>query len=263
MTVLLAAGPPVPGSGAGGPALVAVAHGSRDPRSAATVRALAGQVRALRPDLDVREAFLDLSEPALPAVLDEVAAAGHRHAVVVPLLLGRAFHARVDLPGLVAAARRRHPGLELSVAEVLGADRALLDAATDRLAEVTGPGPDPGLGVVLAATGTRHAEANAVVHRLAAGLAARRGWRGCHAAFATCAPSVDEALARLRAEGAERLAVASWFLAPGLLPERVRAAALAAEPDVRIAGPLGAHPGVARVVLHRYRTAAAALPTAA
>ena len=33
------------------PALVALAHGSRDPRSAATVTALVNEVKALRPDL--------------------------------------------------------------------------------------------------------------------------------------------------------------------------------------------------------------------
>ena len=35
------------------PALVALAHGSRDRRSAATIKALVGEVRAMRPDLKV------------------------------------------------------------------------------------------------------------------------------------------------------------------------------------------------------------------
>ena len=42
------------------PPLVAVAHGSRDPRSAATISALVEVVRARNPELDVRAAFLDL-----------------------------------------------------------------------------------------------------------------------------------------------------------------------------------------------------------
>ncbi len=37
--------------------LVAVAHGSRDPRSAAAIHALMDEVRRQRPDLDVRTAF--------------------------------------------------------------------------------------------------------------------------------------------------------------------------------------------------------------
>ena len=77
-------------------ALVAVAHGSRDPRSAAVVHQLLDVVRALAPSLDVRGSFLDLSVPLLGDVLRGVHADGHRSAVVVPLLLGKAFHARVD-----------------------------------------------------------------------------------------------------------------------------------------------------------------------
>jgi sirohydrochlorin ferrochelatase len=43
------------------PALVALAHGSRDPRSAQTIKALVAEVRAMRPDLRVEPAFLELS----------------------------------------------------------------------------------------------------------------------------------------------------------------------------------------------------------
>ncbi|HEY2207079.1 MAG TPA: sirohydrochlorin chelatase [Pseudonocardia sp.] len=249
------------------PALVAVAHGSRDPRSAATVAALVGEVRRQRPELNVRLAFLDLSTPRLPDVLAGVAGDGHRRAVVVPLLLGTAFHARVDLPGAVVRAAHRHPELSLTVAEVLGGhvpggEPRLVDAALRRLGEVAAP-DDPGLGVVLAATGSSHPSANAAVARLADGLARRHPWAGASAAFATAvSPSVGEAVGRLRAAGAERIAVAGWFLAPGLLPSRVTAAALAADPDARVARPLGADPSVAAVVLDRYRAAADAATAA-
>ena len=42
----------------GNPALVAVAHGSRDPRSAATVAALVDEVRRQRPELDATLCWL-------------------------------------------------------------------------------------------------------------------------------------------------------------------------------------------------------------
>jgi sirohydrochlorin ferrochelatase len=269
------------------PALVAVAHGSRDPRSAATVAALVDEVRRQRPELDVRLSFLDLSTPRLPDVLAAVAADGHSEAVVVPLLLGNAFHAKVDLPGAVARAARRHPMLRLTVSGVLGggsggsggsgadggcllgsgcgqapggAEPRLVDAALRRLAEVAGPLDDPDLGVVLAATGSSHASANAAVHRLAASWAREHPWRaGCVPAFATAlSPTVGEAVERLRAAGAGRIAVAGWFLAPGLLPRRVGRAALAMDPAIRVAAPLGPDPAVAEVVLDRYLSAATA-----
>jgi sirohydrochlorin ferrochelatase len=239
------------------PALVAVAHGSRDPRSTATISGLVDEVRRVRPELDVRLSFLDLSSPRLPDVLAAVAAE-HRHVVVVPLLLGNAFHARVDLPGAVARAARRHPWLRLTIAGVLGGDLRLADVALRRLAEVAGPLNAPDLGVVLAATGSSHAIANAGIERLASTWAKRHRWHGGLAAFATAvSPSVPEAIHRLRAQKAERIAVAGWFLAPGLLSHRVTQAALATDPTVRIAAPLGADVSVAEVIVDRYLAACA------
>ncbi len=42
------------------PALVALAHGSRDPRSSQTITALTDHVRSMRPDLRIEPAFLEL-----------------------------------------------------------------------------------------------------------------------------------------------------------------------------------------------------------
>jgi sirohydrochlorin ferrochelatase len=94
------------------------------------------------------------------------------------------------------------------------------------------------------------------VARLAARWAAAHPWRGAVAAFATAvSPTVPEAVGRLRAAGAERIAVANWFLAPGLLPTRVARAALATVPDALSAAPLGADASVAEVILDRYAAA--------
>ncbi|MEJ3652653.1 sirohydrochlorin chelatase [Actinomycetes bacterium KLBMP 9759] len=241
-------------------ALVAVAHGSRDPRSAATVAALVDEVRRQRPDLDVRLSFLDLSAPRLPDVLAGVDADGHRCAVVVPLLLGNAFHARVDVPGEVHRAASRHPQLQIATADVLGGDQRVEAAALDRLAAVAGPLHDPGLGVVLAAIGSSDVAANRAVSRVAARWARRFGWSGGVAAFATTVePTVPAAVEQLRTGGAERIAVAQWILAPGLLPDRVERSARTAAPDALIASALGPHPDLAALVVDRYADAAAEL----
>ncbi|MGK8489428.1 sirohydrochlorin chelatase [Nocardia asiatica] len=234
------------------PALIAVAHGSRDPRSAATVAEVVGAVAAARPDLDVRTAFLDLTAPSVEQVVDAVAADGHTHAVVTPLLLGSAFHARVDLPGLLAAARARRPGLRLTQADVLGADAGLIGALRDRvLAASAGRAPaDRRVGVAVAAVGSSSAAANARTAEVATRLAARTGW--CtEICFATTEPSLSVAISRLRARGADHVLVAPWFLAPGLLTDRLAHAA----PEAIHADVLGAHPALTEVVLDRYHAA--------
>ena len=47
------------------PVLLVIAHGSRDPRHAATVQALVRRVRAMRPGLRVETGFLDFNVPAV------------------------------------------------------------------------------------------------------------------------------------------------------------------------------------------------------
>lgn len=239
------------------PPLVAVAHGSRDPRSAATIRALTEQARTLAPGLEVRTAFLDLSEPNVTGVLADLHACGHRHVVTVPLLLGTAYHARVDLPALTDEVARDRPGLLVTTGDVLGLDPTLEAVARQRLCEAGADPGNPELGVVLAAVGSSHPPANDAVRALA------RRWRRDPAvaanvapAFATATtPDVPAAAARLRARGARRLAVAPWFLAAGLLLDRVGELATQADPAVRIAAPLGADRRVAEVLLRRYAAA--------
>jgi sirohydrochlorin ferrochelatase len=237
------------------PPLIAVAHGSRDPRSAATVHALLDVVRAMAPDVDVRAAFLDLSAPRLPDVLAAVHAEGHDEVVVVPLLLGRAYHARVDIPGAVAAAATRHPRLRLTVADVLGPDHRLESAAFRRLLAAGADPADDRLGVVLAAAGSSHEPANALVRLVARGWARGTRWHAVAAFAAAADPGMSAAIKRLRARGARRIAVGSWFLAPGRLPDRVARDALTLDPGAVVAAPLGADPDVADVVLSRYAAA--------
>ena len=226
------------------PVLVAVAHGSRDPRSAATISSLVDRVRWLRPDLDVRLAFLDLCAPRLETVLTTVS-----HAVVVPLLLGRAFHADVDVPGAVARAVATLPELDVTVADVLGPDARLESVALRRLAEVGVSPADSGFGVVLAAAGSQRAPSNAAVAAVAHRLAQHTRWQVVPAFACAARPTVSDAVATLQEHGADRVAVASWFLAPGLLPDKV---VRQAGDTALLAAPLGADAAIAGLIVHRY-----------
>lgn len=239
-------------------ALIAVAHGSRDPRSADTVAAVVDGIRRRRPDLDVRTAFLDLTDPGVDHVVARLAEDGVGSAVVVPLLLGSAFHARVDLPALLDAARRRHPDLTLVQAEVLGHDRLLVDAARSRIIDAGVAPGDESVGVALAAVGSSHAPANQRTRALAERILAGTSWTAAVTCFATSQdPGPAQALSRLSAAGARRIVIAPWFLAPGLLTDRVFAAIHELCPDAIVADVLGNHSAVADVVAARYDAAVA------
>ena len=238
------------------PPLVAVAHGSRDPRSAATVRALVDVVRAQAPGVSVYESFLDLSSPLVTDVLRSLYADGHRTAVVVPLLLGSAFHARVDLPALIDSVVADCPGFVVRTSDVLGADPALEAVALDRLAAAP---RFSGRGVIVSAVGSSNATANAVVASLATRWEERLGVPVTEAFASAAQPDIPAAAAALRARGARHLVVASWFLAPGLLPDRIARLAREADPEAFIAEPLADDPRVADVVVSRYASAVSGL----
>ncbi|MFN2478753.1 MAG: sirohydrochlorin chelatase [Pseudonocardiaceae bacterium] len=232
------------------PTLVAVAHGSRDPRSAATISSLVKGVQWLRPDLDVRLAFLDFCAPRLETVLATVS-----RAVVVPLLLGRAFHADVDLPGAVARAVAAQPELAVTVADVLGPDPRLEAAVLRRLAEIGVLPGDARFGVVLAAAGSQEAGSNAAVAAVAQRLTQHTRWQVVPAFACAAQPTVPDAIASMRASGAQRIAVASWFLAPGLLPDKVIRLSLSTYRRVLLAAPLGVGYGIAQLIADRYDVA--------
>ena len=77
------------------PILIACAHGTSSPHGAAEVNALRDAIAGLRPGLDVREAYVDVQDPDLPAVVTGLPEG--ETAVVVPLLLSVGYHVRVDI----------------------------------------------------------------------------------------------------------------------------------------------------------------------
>ncbi|MEU5807679.1 sirohydrochlorin chelatase [Streptomyces sp. NPDC047718] len=240
------------------PVLLVIAHGSRDPRHAATVHALTRRVRALRPGLRVETAFLDFNAPRVEQVLSALRADGVHDVVAQPLLLTRAFHAKADVPAVLAEALVRLPGLTVRVADVLGPDPLLTAALELRLREAgITPADRATTGVVLASAGSSDPEAIAVI----AGTAREwrhTGWCAVRPAFASAAlPRTEDAVRALRAEGARRVAVASYVIAPGRLPDRIAGGAREAGADV-VAGVLGAAPQLARLLLRRYDAAAVA-----
>ncbi|MEV4950294.1 sirohydrochlorin chelatase [Streptomyces sp. NPDC053755] len=236
------------------PTLIAVGHGSRDPRARAALALLLDRVRELRPALDVRLAHVELNAPLLGDTLATLGETGDREAVLVPLLFGRGYHVKHDLPAAAGAA----PAVRTRIAAPLGPHPLLVEALADRLAEAGWTPADSAsraTAVVLASAGSRDPESLAGMRRTAALLGERLGGVPVVPAYASAAtPTVQDAVRLLAARGRHRVAVASCFTAPGLFAART-----AAEAPWIAAAPLGAHPALARLVLHRYDRALAAL----
>ncbi|WP_026922817.1 sirohydrochlorin chelatase [Glycomyces arizonensis] len=207
-------------------AVVLVAHGSPDPRSAAAVRAIAEAAGA-------RVGFLEFNDPHPVDVLCALADEGATRAVALPLLLTDAYHSRTDLPEVAGRAAAARPGLTVDVARPVG-DESLAAALLRGL-----PGGVDGLAVLAAGTrvdaGRAHVEAVAAEAGRRLGVPARAGFASGPGR------SGAEAVAELRAAGGERIAAVCYFIAPGKLCDAAVGSARSAG-VVHVGDPLGVAP---------------------
>ncbi|WP_326690898.1 MULTISPECIES: CbiX/SirB N-terminal domain-containing protein [unclassified Streptomyces] len=220
--------------GGGRAEVLLVAHGTRSAEGTRTARELArGLAARLRRPVEV--AYADVRGPTVTEALARRAGP----VTLVPAFLASGYHVRADIPAQV----RRAGAAEVLATPALGADPALLPALADRLAAAD---VREGDSVVLAAAGSSDPEARAEAHTMA-GLLGRLLHRPVPVAWAaTAEPSVAATVARLRASGARRVAVATWLLAPGVFAER-----LAASGADTVAAPLAAHPSVLETLARR------------
>jgi len=218
--------------------LVGCSHGTDNTDGREAIRSILTDVRAARPDLDVREAFVDVQIPEVAAVVAD-AVAGGGEAVVVPLLLSVGFHVRVD----IAEAVDREGA---SAAPPLGPDDRLVAILRDRLDAVGLTSDDV---VVLAAAGSTDPAAAVAVEAVAAGLTDALEQPVTIGYGAGASPTVPQAVADARAglTPGGRVVVASYLLAPGYFHDRV----LEAGADV-VSAPLAPDPRLAQIVLDRF-----------
>jgi sirohydrochlorin ferrochelatase len=225
--------------------LVLTAHGSADPRSAGTARSIVECIQRLRPGLDARIAFCEQNSPNLRDVLADLP---RGHGVVVPLLLADAYHARVDIPEMIAES-----GADVRQAAVLGEDDRLIHVLRQRLEHAGVSRLDPRVGVLVTAVGSSRPAANARTATVARELTLTTRWSATTAFATGPQPTLAEAADELRRRGATRLVIAPWFLAPGRITDRV--ADFAVAQGIPMSAPLGAHRQVAETVLDRFDAA--------
>ena len=275
---------------AAAPVLVGCSHGTNDVAGQAAIRALLDDVRATRPDLDVREAFVDVQQPEVADVVTHAVAprapgeGPGGQAVVVPLLLSTGFHVNVDITEAVSP---EHEGRgpehgAATAARALGPDPRLAQILADRLAAA---GTRPHDAVVLAAAGSSRSGAARDVEAVAEHLRAHHDGPVTVGFGAMATPSVRDAVAAAREalgvaavpgeattasgggadaaavapSGGEdeppRVVIAAYLLAPGFFHDRL----LEAGADV-VTAPLAPDARLTAIVLDRYAEGVAALP---
>jgi sirohydrochlorin ferrochelatase len=213
--------------------LVAVAHGTADPRGIRVVHDLVREMARQRPDLPISLGFVDLLTPALPSLVRRITTDAD-DAVVVPLLLSSGYHVYVD----VAAEAQRYPG-QVHAAAALGPDPVLVEILADRLGDLSRVD-----NVVLAAAGSSDPRALADCETTAK-LLSERVDRPVRVGYVSGAGDrLPEVLSRTPG----RLAVATYLLAAGFFHNLIRRQA---HPYL-VTAPLAPDPRLATLALRRY-----------
>ncbi|WP_284980308.1 CbiX/SirB N-terminal domain-containing protein [Arthrobacter sp. fls2-241-R2A-200] len=197
------------------PVLIACAHGTRNAAGQAAIRQVMAEIEAARPGLKVLEAYVDVQEPELSAVvaaLPEGAAA-----VVVPLLLSTGFHVKVDVPKAISG----RP--EVVAARPLGPDPRLAELLASHL-RAAGLGEND--GVLLAAAGSSLPDGSVDSEEQGRLLAKLLPNKVRVAYGASAQPTVPDGVAALRAELAAdgtpgRVFIASYLLATGYFHDQL------------------------------------------
>lgn len=214
------------------PPLVLAVHGTRSALGTRVSMELAEAV-AQASGADVRLGWVDIHTPTLTDTLRELG-----EAIVVPAFLTAGYHVTSDIPAAIAAA-----GGRATATPLIGAD--VLPAVLDRL-EAVGDFD----ALVVAGAGSLRPRAVAEVHAVTRALAGAVD-RPALAGFVTAAsPAVPESVAKLRAAGHRRIAIASYLLAPGRFSEQLAHAGADA-----VSEPIGVHPLLVDAIADRWRAA--------
>ena len=109
-------------------AVILFAHGAREPEWARPFEQVRDRLRA--EGLRVELAYLEIMGPSLEDTARVLAAEGAKTVSVVPLFLGQGKHLKRELPGMIAALKRNHVGVDFRVTPALGDDPEILSAIT-------------------------------------------------------------------------------------------------------------------------------------
>jgi sirohydrochlorin ferrochelatase len=243
-----------------GPALLTIAHGTRDPRGPEEMSTLVGHLRDLL-GVPVANGWLEgFAEPDAVTAARSLLNEGADELVTLPLLVLGAGHAKTDVAEAVQDVRAALPRVTNPHAAVLGLQPVLFALARERIDRVSDPATREDEVLLVTGAGSSDPDANGDLAKAARFLAESTGHRWTETAYAGVTwPRADVALRRLHAAGARRVVRFSWSLLAGLLERRVTdwADEIADDTGMRIidAGRFGPDPKVAHAVAMRYREA--------
>lgn len=114
-------------------AILLIDHGSRRDEANEMMNCMANLVQAMSgPDVVVRFAHMELSEPSIAAGVESCVQAGATELIVFPYMLSPGKHSTGDIPRMVAEAVSRHPHIGVRVTTAFGVHEKLAEVILGR-----------------------------------------------------------------------------------------------------------------------------------
>ena len=212
---------------------------------------------------------LEFLPPHPPEAVTMLAEAGLRRVVVAPYLLGNGKHATLEMEEVLAEIAAAAPGVELRLADGLGADGRIAELVRRRIgalpAEAARPGDGRPTGVLLVKAGTQTRYDDCRWLKELGGWVERDLGEGYAVSVAQShygAPTMEDAAAELiEARGAGSIICAPYIFFPGLILQRNvlgtmrRLQQKYPEVPMRVAPPLGVDDRLIAVASDRVRAA--------
>lgn len=238
------------------PALVLLAHGSRDPQVVTVTHAMRKEMQECRPSLEVHIAFIDHCPPTGPQVVTQLVRRGIQEVVFVPLEIGSAQQASPEAFDAVEKARQGHPDLLITISRPIGPEACLLGLVDRRLREaLTRHHVEQLDALVLSTAGVEDVRSRALLARRGRQWAAHHRLPVLVSHARGSGPNIVEAISQLHAQGRRHVAVGSWFLTGDDRWQAQRQQAMRAG-AVAVSGALGSSPEVRELAMTRYVVAA-------
>ncbi len=177
----------------------------------------------------VQLSCLEFIEPRPDQTIEDMAAQGLQRVVVLPYLLGQGKHVTLEMDEILDEAREALPGVDLRLADVLGADPRLASVVVERVLTLeasTSAAPAAGTttGVLIVKAGTKNQYDDCVwLHELGRRVEATLGESYAVAVAQSHYgdPTVEIAAAQLVDErGVSRIVMAPYVFFPGLILKR-------------------------------------------
>jgi sirohydrochlorin ferrochelatase len=200
--------------------------------------------------------FLEIAEPTIEQGVAQLAAAGVREIIIVPLLLFSAGHAKQDVPLAVQEAATKHDVKILAQAGALECSPSLLQLSQERISTALTGNDSHNTQILLVARGSSDPTAIKQVHEYGERLQAALHLPTSVAFVAMTSPNLPDGLRKLVENGAGAVVVVPHLLFQGDVLETIQkhyAIMCAQAPHIewRLASHLGPHPLVAAALRER------------